>query len=234
MLIAMVVIFAICWLPLNIVHMVAEFHRSELRHYKVLFLSTHVIAMSSTIYNPFLYSWLNDNFRKEFQQILPCLFKVCWCLNRRHTTHQSTQLSNVGDADIYGDRPSTYQMPAESTIATYTQHYSHVRNSLSNGKLNGSSLKKHSHHDASLPSPIDESSTPFIPGHEQQEMLLMSDVGHSNHLWHEVCSWSIRCSFCALSYLNVKPICQSSPECFVRWRIHFSCLDFFPSSSVRW
>jgi hypothetical protein len=182
MLIAMVVIFAICWLPLNIVHMVAEFHRSELRHYKVLFLSTHVIAMSSTIYNPFLYSWLNDNFRKEFQQILPCLFKVCWCLNRRHTTHQPTQLTNLGDGDVYTDRPSTYQQPAESTIANYTQQYSHMRNSLSNGKLNGSSIKGNNHHDASLPSPIDESSLPFIPDQQQQqEMLLMSPTGDSNH-----------------------------------------------------
>lgn len=30
--------------------------------------------MSSVIYNPFLYAWLNENFRKEFKQILPCLF----------------------------------------------------------------------------------------------------------------------------------------------------------------
>jgi len=28
--------------------------------------------MSSTIYNPFLYAWLNENFRREFKQILPC------------------------------------------------------------------------------------------------------------------------------------------------------------------
>lgn len=163
MLIAMVVIFAICWLPLNIVHMVAEFHRSELRHYKVLFLSTHVIAMSSTIYNPFLYSWLNDNFRKEFQQILPCVFKLCWCLNRRNTTNQSTQLTNVIDGEVYTDRPSTYQMPAESTIATYTQTYSQMRSSLSNGKLNGSSSKKKNcFQDTNLSSVNDDPHAPFI------------------------------------------------------------------------
>jgi len=28
--------------------------------------------MSSTCYNPFLYAWLNENFRKEFKQVLPC------------------------------------------------------------------------------------------------------------------------------------------------------------------
>ncbi|GFR92379.1 neuropeptide Y receptor type 2 [Elysia marginata] len=30
--------------------------------------------MSSTIYNPFLYAWMNDNFKKEFRHVLPCLF----------------------------------------------------------------------------------------------------------------------------------------------------------------
>jgi hypothetical protein len=162
MLIAMVVIFAICWLPLNIVHMVAEFHRSELSHYKVLFLSTHVIAMSSTIYNPFLYSWLNDNFRKEFQQIVPCLFKICCCLNRHRTNNPSTQLTNLADGDIY-DRPSTYQMPGESTIGSYTQ----MKNSTSNGKLNGLPMKKLNNQDIGYLSTMDDTSN------LQQETLLI-------------------------------------------------------------
>jgi len=126
MLIAMVVIFAICWLPLNIVHMVAEFHRSELKHYKVLFLSTHVIAMSSTIYNPFLYSWLNDNFRKEFQQIIPCLFKICFCFNHQ-TFNTTNNTTTIGEGDIYIERPSIHQIPIDVTL---------------NGKINGYPIKK--------------------------------------------------------------------------------------------
>jgi hypothetical protein len=172
MLIAMVVIFAICWLPLNIVHMVAEFHRFDISHYRVLFLTTHVIAMSSTVYNPFLYSWLNDNFRKEFQQIIPCLFKICWCLNRHRTNTPTTQLTNIGDGDC-NDRPSTYQMPAESTIAIYTQQYPLIKNSPSNGKLNGVPMKKLNNPDISLSSPTDENI--ISP---QQESLLIS----TNHI----------------------------------------------------
>ncbi|CAF0925701.1 unnamed protein product [Didymodactylos carnosus] len=111
MLIAMVVIFAICWLPLNIVHMVSEFHRQELKNnYTTLFLTTHVIAMSSTIYNPFLYAWLNDNFRKEFQQIVPWFFKLFVCCNNQRTL-------TVSEGEYY-DRPSTFQLPPESTMAT--------------------------------------------------------------------------------------------------------------------
>ncbi|CAF1356330.1 unnamed protein product [Adineta ricciae] len=122
MLIAMVVIFAICWLPLNIVHMVNEFHRQDVNHYRALFLSTHVIAMSSTIYNPFLYSWLNDNFRKEFQQTIPCLFRICSCFN-----DQQLSSNMIMDGDGYIERASMYQMPRDSSL---------------NGKSNGHNTKK--------------------------------------------------------------------------------------------
>ncbi|KXJ79017.1 hypothetical protein RP20_CCG002670 [Aedes albopictus] len=74
MLIAMVAIFGISWLPLNLVNMSNDFY-SELNdwpYYNLLFFIAHLIAMSSTCYNPFLYAWLNDNFRKEFKQVLPC------------------------------------------------------------------------------------------------------------------------------------------------------------------
>ncbi|VDI30467.1 neuropeptide Y receptor type 2-like [Mytilus galloprovincialis] len=77
MLIAMVTIFVCCWLPLNIVLLTAEYISSFSKwyFYTLLFFSAHVIAMSSTIYNPFLYAWMNDNFKKEFKQVLPFLFR---------------------------------------------------------------------------------------------------------------------------------------------------------------
>lgn len=77
MLIAMVTIFVICWLPLNLVLLITEYHLTFLRtpYHPLIFLIAHVIAMSSTIYNPFLYAWMNDNFKKEFKLVLPCLFR---------------------------------------------------------------------------------------------------------------------------------------------------------------
>lgn len=75
MLIAMVAIFGLSWLPLNLINISCDFYSltEDWRYYMVLFFFAHFIAMSSTCYNPFLYAWLNDNFRKEFKQILPCL-----------------------------------------------------------------------------------------------------------------------------------------------------------------
>lgn len=74
MLIAMVAIFGLSWLPLNIVNVVNDFYAyaNDWSYYKLCFFMSHCIAMSSTCYNPFLYAWLNDNFRKEFKQVLPC------------------------------------------------------------------------------------------------------------------------------------------------------------------
>lgn len=74
MLIAMVAIFGISWLPLNIVNVVDDFYsRANVwSYYKLCFFMSHCVAMSSICYNPFLYAWLNDNFRKEFKQVLPC------------------------------------------------------------------------------------------------------------------------------------------------------------------
>ena len=77
MLIAMVTIFVCCWLPLNIVLLTVEYNKQYQYwyYYTLIFFLAHVIAMSSTIYNPFLYAWMNDNFKKEFKTVLPCLFR---------------------------------------------------------------------------------------------------------------------------------------------------------------
>uniref|UniRef100_A0A336MPB5 CSON002069 protein n=1 Tax=Culicoides sonorensis TaxID=179676 RepID=A0A336MPB5_CULSO len=74
MLIAMVAIFGISWLPLNVVNILNDFESyiNCWRYYNVLFFIAHLTAMASTSYNPFLYAWLNENFRKEFKQVLPC------------------------------------------------------------------------------------------------------------------------------------------------------------------
>jgi len=69
----MVTIFVVCWLPLNLLLMAQEYSSTVMRwrYFLLTFLITHVIAMSSNIYNPFLYAWMNDNFKKEFQQVPP-------------------------------------------------------------------------------------------------------------------------------------------------------------------
>jgi neuropeptide F receptor len=71
MLIAMVTVFGVSWLPLNTVNLVNDVNETtgEWPYYNLCFFMVHAIAMSSTCYNPFLYAWLNENFRKEFKQV---------------------------------------------------------------------------------------------------------------------------------------------------------------------
>lgn len=75
MLIAMVAIFGFSWLPLNIINLCNDYYMYAIhyKYYFLLFFTVHVIAMASTCYNPFIYAWMNENFRKEFKQLIPCI-----------------------------------------------------------------------------------------------------------------------------------------------------------------
>ncbi|UXI20869.1 sulfakinin receptor [Sarcoptes scabiei] len=83
MLIFMVCIFVISWLPLNTYNLIEDFYIpvTYWKHSRAIFMTFHLIAMSSTCYNPFIYTWLNDAFRKEFNRIFqPLLNDLNWFL----------------------------------------------------------------------------------------------------------------------------------------------------------
>ncbi|XP_042312939.1 probable G-protein coupled receptor 83 [Sceloporus undulatus] len=68
MLLLVVVIFAICWFPLNCYIILLS---SQVIHTNNgLYFAFHWLAMSSTCYNPFIYCWLNENFRAELKAFL--------------------------------------------------------------------------------------------------------------------------------------------------------------------
>ena len=71
-LVAIVAVFVICWLPWNLFSLITEFQRDLMRgkHFKFLDLLLKLFAMSSVCVNPFLYCWLNDNFRREVDNIV--------------------------------------------------------------------------------------------------------------------------------------------------------------------
>jgi hypothetical protein len=68
MLILCVTIFALCWLPFNVYYLLLDFGITKSSDFSI-FLSCHWLAMSSVCYNPFVYCWLNDNFRKEAKKV---------------------------------------------------------------------------------------------------------------------------------------------------------------------
>lgn len=75
MLITMVTIFGLSWLPLNIINLCNDYYiyAIHMKYYFLAFFLAHLFAMSSTCYNPVIYAWMNENFRKEFKQLIPCI-----------------------------------------------------------------------------------------------------------------------------------------------------------------
>lgn len=76
MLITIISIFTICWLPLNLLNLFDDFSDffAETEYYTFLFFTSHLFAMSSVIYNPFIYTF-NQSFRKEYKKLF-CSWKV--------------------------------------------------------------------------------------------------------------------------------------------------------------
>ncbi|CAH2097112.1 unnamed protein product [Euphydryas editha] len=77
-LIAIAVTYVISWLPLNVFNLVADFSSEVIldeTSMTITYAVCHMFGMSSAVSNPLLYGWLNDNFRKEFEEILCCCRK---------------------------------------------------------------------------------------------------------------------------------------------------------------
>lgn len=92
LLISIALIFGISWLPLNIFNLYADLTSAKMtQNVYIIFAVCHMAGMSSgkkssvtfnislttrhptACSNPLLYGWLNDNFRKEFNEILCCI-----------------------------------------------------------------------------------------------------------------------------------------------------------------
>ncbi|XP_059507341.1 G-protein coupled receptor 83-like isoform X2 [Stegostoma tigrinum] len=78
MLMLVVVVFAVCWFPLNCY--VVLISSKAINTNNAIYFAFHWFAMSSTCYNPFIYCWLNANFRGELKSLLD----MC---KRRRVTH---------------------------------------------------------------------------------------------------------------------------------------------------
>lgn len=73
LLVSIAVMFGVCWLPLNIFNLYVDVKQSEKSEQLLLIYAfCHLIAMCSACANPFLYGYLNENFRKEFKDLLCC------------------------------------------------------------------------------------------------------------------------------------------------------------------
>ncbi|XP_034546124.1 neuropeptide Y receptor Y7 isoform X2 [Notolabrus celidotus] len=73
MLALVVVVFAVCWLPFHVFQLASDLDLVlRLKEYKLIYTVFHIIAMCSTFANPFLYGWMNKNYRTGFLMVFRC------------------------------------------------------------------------------------------------------------------------------------------------------------------
>ncbi|XP_043203801.1 neuromedin-K receptor-like [Amphibalanus amphitrite] len=91
MLMVVVVLFAICWMPLNLYHLIVDFSQSTspTRHNSTLFFFCHWLAMSNVCYNPFIYCWLNEHFRAGALSWFKCLAR------RSSKVHPAIEINGI-------------------------------------------------------------------------------------------------------------------------------------------
>ena len=89
----MVSIFVCCWLPLNVINVTNEYVSLlyESRYFLLTFFAAHVVAMSSTVYNPFLYA---DPTRPAPPRRKPRLSCVRACVT--HSSNTGTSYGRSG------------------------------------------------------------------------------------------------------------------------------------------
>ena len=91
MLIIVVCFFALCWMPLNLYHLLTDFHpdNESFRYNSTVYLICHWIAMSSVCYNPFIYCWQNEYFRSQFRD------RLSYCRRRRTKIYPGMELDGM-------------------------------------------------------------------------------------------------------------------------------------------
>lgn len=74
MLAAVVAVFAVSWLPFHAFQLAVDIDSSvlDMKDFKLLYTVFHVVAMCSTFVNPFLYGWMNRNYREAFAATCQC------------------------------------------------------------------------------------------------------------------------------------------------------------------
>ncbi|KAL3310611.1 hypothetical protein Ciccas_010821, partial [Cichlidogyrus casuarinus] len=92
MLISMVIVYVICWIPVNLFNIIRFGTIIKFTPVQdvIIHFVTHCVAMSSSIHNPILYAFLNENFKQEFKKLLFCF--------GTSSKHASTRIRNVACA----------------------------------------------------------------------------------------------------------------------------------------
>ncbi|XP_064618713.1 RYamide receptor-like [Lineus longissimus] len=92
MMITVVMIYAVCWLPLHTITLIQAFNINLYRDHTymvAMWIVSQWLAMSNSCYNPIVYCWMNATYRNGFRYVLrfcPC---VTFDRENAHDDHMS-------------------------------------------------------------------------------------------------------------------------------------------------
>ncbi|GFT82701.1 tachykinin-like peptides receptor 86C [Nephila pilipes] len=84
MMFTVVILFAVCWLPIHIFNLLIYFNGSlvmpetdsEFVNFTAAFFSCHWISMANSFANPIIYCFMSENFRTDLKQLLFCCCSI--------------------------------------------------------------------------------------------------------------------------------------------------------------
>ena len=123
MMVTVVIIYAICWLPLHVITIAGDINITfyNLPGMNIVWTASHWLAMSNCMYNPFIYCWMNAKYRNGFLKVFNCF--TCGIIKSRenlemHRLSQHTNSTSVGSAfnQRYSVRSSNTRCDSEYTM----------------------------------------------------------------------------------------------------------------------
>ena len=119
LLIVITIVFCMSWLPFNMFNLIVDIldpFGDDTQTMLIVYGICHMIGMSSASSNPLLYGWLNENFRKEFKEILrikPCC--CCRCCSKTDISETPIVLKEQSTAEKNLIKKSTFQQDNDTS-----------------------------------------------------------------------------------------------------------------------
>ncbi|KAK8380799.1 hypothetical protein O3P69_008023 [Scylla paramamosain] len=143
LLIAIALVFCLSWLPLNLYNLIVDFCNpfgEDLETMLVVYAVCHMMGMSSACSNPLLYGWLNDNFKKEFLEIISILLPGRARVSSSPRGEEITKLPSASQGRPAEERPMVmYTKASESQVngnhGTSPKEITYIKQVVTNATL---------------------------------------------------------------------------------------------------